>query len=71
MDRRQMKKVILYAALNIYEINLQNKHKEGREYQIAMDLDLDPDKDLTSATESRYMSVLSELAQNAYEKLDA
>ena len=71
MDRREMKKLILYAALNSYETKLLKRHKEGRHYLMALHLDLDVNEEITPATESRYMYVLYQMKQNAKRKLDS
>ena len=71
MDRRKMKKLILFNALNSYEMKLLKRDTEGRHYLMALHLDLDVNQHITPGTSSRYMSVLSEMKQNARRKLDS
>jgi hypothetical protein len=70
MDRRELKKQILFEMLNQYHSIWHQQDESVKRESAAFLMDIDPKKKITDAQYNRYLSVMDELVENAEKKLN-
>tara|TARA_R100001086_G_scaffold127678_1_gene66067 strand:+ start:887 stop:1096 length:210 start_codon:yes stop_codon:yes gene_type:complete len=69
MDRRELKKQLLFEMLNMYFESWSIMDPDAQREGAAFLMDIDPDKKITEAQFKRYVSVMKELIDIAESKL--
>tara|TARA_R110000751_G_C13665443_1_gene469673 strand:+ start:707 stop:922 length:216 start_codon:yes stop_codon:yes gene_type:complete len=71
MDRRRLKKVLLYEMLSAYDsVYFANMGEESQIETIALVYDLVDDIQPSKAQIKRFMDLMQEMVENAMDKLD-
>tara|TARA_R110002073_G_scaffold259428_1_gene422522 strand:+ start:253 stop:462 length:210 start_codon:yes stop_codon:yes gene_type:complete len=69
MDKREMKKHILFWALNTWEMNIDTKFRKGNYIDLSGYILEKSESDLTTAEIKRFRDLLQEMVEKAESKL--